>query len=260
MSIPPNIFREVKSALAPLIGVELDILRLPRKALEGFEPSQVGTIIGTLVDACVPALDKLYPGLEELGLSKAPGLLGDREGYPDFEHSSGVRLELKMLYIDPVDVRMKKPPTPREPSARITQKVTIKNVIPERDLLFILVYQLQAHSDDADTYSPVFVDFGLFPMINCVNARDHRLVSSGGRWFGDYETPAVLSTQGRRKYDSGVPLVAEYGRKESEGKDFNEDTNFGKLKRIPYQPLQAFLRKHGCEYMKSGSYPLDWSL
>jgi hypothetical protein len=35
-----------------------------------------------------------------------------------------------------------------------------------------------------------------------------------------------------------------YGRKESEGKDFNEDTNFGKLKRIPYQPLQEFLAKH----------------
>ena len=34
-----------------------------------------------------------------------------------------------------------------------------------------------------------------------------------------------------------------YGRKESEGKDFNEDTNFGKLKRIPHPNLQAFLRK-----------------
>lgn len=260
MSISASRIALVMRELTPIVGAQLDILRLPREALEGFEPSQVGTIVGTLVDACVPALEKLYPNLKGLGLKKAPGVLGAREGYPDFEHSSGVRLELKMLYIDPVGVKMKSPLTPREPSARITQKVTVKNVDPDRDLLFLLVYQLRAHADDQDTFSPCFVDVGLFPMIECIKARDHRLVEGGGRWFGDYETPAILSKIGHQKQKSGQTPRAEYGRKESEGKDYNEDTNFGKLKRIPYQPLQEFLKKHGCEHMENGSYPDPWSL
>src|ERR1039457_3654042 len=46
-------------------------------------------------------------------------------------------------------------------------------------------------------------------------------------------------------YDTGPALdTSSYGRKESEGKDFNEDTNFGKLKRIPHPGLQTFLRKY----------------
>ena len=35
---------------------------------------------------------------------------------------------------------------------------------------------------------------------------------------------------------------SSYGRKENEGKDLNEDTNFGKLKRIPYAPLQQYIK------------------
>ncbi|WP_288175448.1 hypothetical protein [Sporofaciens musculi] len=35
---------------------------------------------------------------------------------------------------------------------------------------------------------------------------------------------------------------SSYGRKENEGKDLNEDTNFGKLKRIPYGPLQEYIK------------------
>jgi hypothetical protein len=59
----------------------------------------------------------------------------------------------------------------------------------------------------------------------------------------------------------GLPLdESNYGRKESEGKDYNEDTNFGKLKRIPYKPLQVFLKSVGANYMSSGSYPSDWSI
>jgi hypothetical protein len=38
--------------------------------------------------------------------------------------------------------------------------------------------------------------------------------------------------------------MSAYGRKESEGKDFNEDTNFGKLKRIPHPKLQGFLARY----------------
>ena len=48
------------------------------------------------------------------------------------------------------------------------------------------------------------------------------------------------------------------GRKESEGKDFNEDTNFGKLKRVPYRPLQLFLKKHGAIYAARGNWPEPW--
>ena len=81
-------------------------------------------------------------------------------------------------------------------------------------------------------------------MIDCILARDHRLERSGGRWFGNYETPCVPSKIGRRKRKRGEPLdKSSYGRKKSEGKDFNEDTNFGKLKRVPYRPLQLFLNK-----------------
>ena len=35
---------------------------------------------------------------------------------------------------------------------------------------------------------------------------------------------------------------SSYGRKENEGKDLNEDTNFGKLKRIPYAPLHQYIK------------------
>jgi len=260
MSSDSNPLRSAKMSLLPLVGLELDVLRLPREALESFEPSQVGTIVGTLVDACVPSLERLYPSLGALGLSKAPGILGDREGYPDFIHTSGIRLELKMLYLDPEGVNMKSPPTPREPSARITQKVTIKNVIPASDYLLILPYRLHALANNSAFFSPKIIDIGLFPMIECVRARDHRLRQGGGIWFGDYETPAILSRAGKEKVDQGRVPSLEYGRKESEGKDYNEDPNFGKLKRIPYRPLQEFLRKHGCTYMASGSYPGDWRI
>jgi hypothetical protein len=66
-----------------------------------------------------------------------------------------------------------------------------------------------------------------------------------GRWFGNYETPTILSRRGKQKIKKGLPLdTSSYGRKESEGRDFNEDTNFGKLKRIPHAKLQAFLAKY----------------
>lgn len=98
-------------------------------------------------------------------------------------------------------------------------------------------------------------------MIECIRARDYRLTSSGSRWFGDYETPAILSKQGSEKIKKGLELdTSVYGRKESEGRDYNEDTNFGKLKRIPYKPLQEFLRDGGSNYSARGDYPAPWRL
>src|ERR1043166_3969494 len=104
-----------------------------------------------------------------------------------------------------------------------------------------------------------FFDFGFFSMIECVRARDHRLKETGGMWFGDYQTPAILSKAGKKVRASRRKLkTAVYGRKESEGHHFNEDTNFGKLKRIPLEALQRFLKKHGATYAAKGTYPAPW--
>ena len=251
--------------LEPLKGVQLKLLQLPRQVLGAFEPSQIGTIVGTLMDACIPELEQLLErdnfSSNEVGLHKHEGILGDREGYPDYRHDDGKRLELKLLYKDPEGVQMKKPPTPREPSARLTQKVTLKNVEPKTDVLMVLAYQLQPIPLQPDFFSPTIVDVGLFSMIDCIRARDDRLARSRGRWFGDYETPCILSKRGKEKLKLKQPLdTSQYGRKESEGKDFNEDTNFGKLKRIPYKPLQLYLREHGANYASKGKWPESWEI
>ena len=256
---------QLADRLEALKGVQLKVISLPRSVLSAFEPSQIGTIVGTLMDACIPELPSLLehegPDLSEVGLSKHEGILGDREGYPDYRHDSGVRLELKLLYKDPAGVEMKKPPTPREPSARLTQKVTIKNVNPQIDILMVLAYELRQLPEQPNFYAPTIVDIGLFPMIDCIRARDYRLTKSGGKWFGDFETPAVLSKRGKNKRKQGKKLDdSQYGRKESEGKDFNEDTNFGKLKRIPYKPLQLYLKKHGAIYTPKGDWPQKWTI
>jgi hypothetical protein len=231
---------KLRTALQSLIGVQFQELTLPKLALRAFEPSQIGTIVGSLMDALIPHL----ADIPQVGLEKHEGILGDREGYPDYKHTSGFRLELKLLYIDNPELVTKKPPTPREPSARLTQKVTIKNVNAVKDALLVIAYQLQPHPLNADVVSPTIIDLEVLSMIELVEARDKRMSDSGGRWFGNYETPTILSKSGRRKRRAGEALdVSSYGRKESEGKDFNEDTNFGKLKRIPHASLQAFLGK-----------------
>lgn len=246
--ITPDEIEELRESLLPLIGVQFSVLSIPEEILIGFEPSQVGTLVGTLMDACIPLLPKMPTTTGELpdvGLSKHEGILGEREGYPDYLHKSGKRLELKLLYVDNPNIKMKKPPTPREPSARLTQKVTLKNVIPELDVLMVIAYSLEKNLRNPSLYSPTIKDIGLFPVFDCIVARDKRMIKSGGRWFGNYETPTILSKIGKKILkENGVLDTTAYGRKESEGRHFNEDTNFGKLKRIPYKPLQDFLKKH----------------
>lgn len=227
--------------LKPLVGTQFTSLSLPKAALRSFEPSQIGTIVGALMDALIPYL----PDIPQVGLLKHEGILGDREGYPDYRHTSGFRLELKLLYTDNAALETKKPPTPREPSSRLTQKVTLKNVQQDKDALLVIAYQLQPQKNAPDAVSPTIIDFAVLSCIELVEARDNRMIAGGGRWFGNYETPTVLSMAGKRKQAANVPLdVTVYGRKKSEGKDFNEDTNFGKLARIPHVKLQAFLAKH----------------
>lgn len=231
----------LRNELKPLIGTQFVSLTLPLAAMESFEPSQIGTIVGTLMDALLPHL----PDIPQVGLLKHEGILGDREGYPDYKHKSGFRLELKLLYIDNPEIKTKKPPTPREASARLTQKVTVKNVDPAMDALLLIAYELQLQKGNPDAVSPTITDFEVFSMIECIEARDNRMLAAGGRWFGNYETPTIPSNIGRAKLAQGLTLdTSMYGRKESEGKDFNEDTNFGKMKRIPHPDLQAFLRKY----------------
>jgi hypothetical protein len=252
---------QLRQALLPLVNVQVGVLRLPKEALIGFEPSQIGTVVGVIMDACIPQLDLVIEGdtelLQKLGLKKHAGILKDREGYPDYLHASGKRAELKLLYVDPVDVKMKKPSTPREPSARLTQKVTVKNVEADKDALLVIAYQLQPDKKNQALYVPTIIDLGVFSMIECIRARDKRLTGGGGRWFGNYETPCVLSKVGLEVRRANSTLDdSSYGQKESEGKHYNEDTNFGKLKRIPYAPLQEFLKKHGVDKGTAGESTL----
>jgi hypothetical protein len=240
----------LREAFHPLIGTQFKSLALPKVAMEAFEPSQIGTIVGALMDALIPRLTDI----PQVGLHKHGGILGEREGYPDYKHDSGLRVELKLLYIDNPDLAMKRPPTRREPSARLTQKVTVKNVVPATDAMLLIAYQLRPHEDNKLAVTPTIVDLEVLSMIELVEARDRRLATTGGRWFGNYETPCILSKKGAAKKARGRPLdTRSYGRKESEGKDFNEDTNFGKLKRIPQPKLQAFLLK--CIAMGVGQEP-----
>ena len=234
----------IKTALQPLIGAQFNILSIPEEILLAFEPSQIGTIIGSLMDACIPQLSKITESntFDNVGLRKNEGILGDREGYPDYLHTSGKRLELKLLFVDNPNIEMKKPPTPREPSARLTQKVTFKNVQADKDLLLVIAYALMESNTKPGFFSPTIIDFELFPVYECILARDRRMYDSNGGWFGRFETPTILSNQGKRKKAAGIEIdYSSYGRKEDEGKDLNEDTNFGKLKRIPYEPLHKYI-------------------
>jgi hypothetical protein len=105
------------------------------------------------------------------------------------------------------------------------------------------ITQLQKVKNEPEIVSPTIIDIGLFPVVDCILARDKRLAERGGKWFGDFETPAVLSKTGKLKKKLGLDVDHfQYGRKASEAKDYNEDTNFGKLKRIPFKPLQEFLK------------------
>ena len=72
---------DLNECLSALIGAQIDILRLPRRILTSIEPSQVGTIVGGLMDVCIPDLREMLPdhkNLEKVGLSRAPGILGSR--------------------------------------------------------------------------------------------------------------------------------------------------------------------------------------
>jgi len=103
--------------LNSLIGLKIDWLSIPERALGGFEPSQIAVIINTLLDAALPqiellALDsRLAEKVKDIGIKKSPGLIGQRESYPDYIHRSGKRIELKGLFLDNPTLHLKRPPS-----------------------------------------------------------------------------------------------------------------------------------------------------
>jgi len=230
--------KALESAFRPLIGLKISWLSIPGPALLGFGPSQIAVIVNTLLDGILPQIEYLAtdPGnaekLRQIGLSKAPGVMGQRETYPDYIHVSGKRVELKGLFVDNPRLKLKRPPTRREPSARLKENVTMEKIDPANDALLIAAAQLQ--EDDQGKCSPFIIDIAVFSMVGCVRSRDERLALAGGRWFDD--GPKVVKKSSISKLAQGQPLSPD---------DFEKDTNFGKLKRIPYPPLQEFMRKHG---------------
>jgi len=227
----------LRQAFAPLVGLRITWLAIPGGALVGFEPSQIAVIVNTLLDGILPQIEFLASDeenaakLASIGLSKAPGLIGQRETYPDYVHVSGRRVELKGLFVDNPDLALKRPPTNREPSARIKENVTIDIIDPANDALLVAAIQLRP--DEAGLCSPYVIDIGVFSMVECVRARDASLAERGGRWIG--RLPKVVKKSSMEKFKAGSRL---------HDADFEKDTNFGKLKRVPYPPLQDFMRKH----------------
>ncbi len=98
--ISPKELEALYKAFAPLIGLRITWLSIPEGALLGFEPSQIAVIVNTLLDAILPQIQFLASDeenadkLASIGLSKAPGVIGQRETYPDYVHVSGRRVEL----------------------------------------------------------------------------------------------------------------------------------------------------------------------
>jgi len=236
--ITPAELNDLERAFRPLIGLKMSWLSIPGVALVGFEPSQIAVIVNTLLDAILPQIEHLATDptnavkLRAIGLSKAPGVVGQREAYPDYVHLSGKRVELKGLFVDNPKLKLKRPPTRREPSARLKENVTMDDIQPRNDALLVAAAQLQ--QDEQGQCSPYIIDVGVFSMVKCVRARDARLAQAGGRWVDG--VPKVVKKASMQKFAAGRPLAKQ---------DFEKDTNFGKLKRIPYPPLQEFMRKHG---------------
>jgi hypothetical protein len=225
----------LRTTLKPLVGMKIDWLSIPDQALEGFEPSQIAVIVNTLLDGILPQIQLLATTevnkirLNNIGLQKAPSGIGQREGYPDYVHVSGKRVELKGLFVDNPALKLKRPPTPREPSARLKENITLENIDSSNDVLLIAAAQLK---EENGLCSPFIVDIEVFSMVECLIARDKRLYETGGKWISGI--PKVISNTGQRKMKVGQLLTDA---------DYEKDTNFGKLKRIPYKPLQDFLNK-----------------
>jgi len=170
----------LRCAFAPLIGLRISWLSIPSGALAGFEPSQIAVIVNTLLDAILPQIEFLASDKENaaklrgIGLSKAPGVIGQRETYPDYVHVSGRRVELKGLFVDNPLLALKRPPTDREPSARLKENVTMDIIDPANDALLVAAVQLRP--DEEGQCSPYITDIGVFSMVECVHVTRGSLI------------------------------------------------------------------------------------
>jgi hypothetical protein len=179
---------ELKEVFYPLIGIKIDWLSLPDKALRGFEPSQIAVIVNTLIDGILPQIELLAINednkkkLANIGLSKASGILGERESYPDYVHISGKRVELKGLFVNNPELKFKRPPTKREPSARLKENVTMDVIDPKNDVLLIAAVQLREFDG---LCSPYIVDLAVLSIVECIKTRDKRLADMGGNGLAD---------------------------------------------------------------------------
>ena len=70
--------QELRNTFAPLIGIKIDWLTIPDRALQGFEPSQIAVIINTLLDGILPQIQLISTNeqnqekLKNIGLQKSP--------------------------------------------------------------------------------------------------------------------------------------------------------------------------------------------
>jgi len=202
---------QIRQEFEPLVGLRITWLALPEIALLGFEPSQLAVIVNTLLDAALPQIKMLASSpenrerLESIRLEKAPRSIGEREAYPDYIHKSGFRFELKGLFVDNSELGLKRPPTRREPSARIKDNITMADVHPSEDILLMAAVQLR--QTEQFCY-PVIIDIGLFPMVDCIKARDERMLRLGGRWNG--KVPQCVKKTSIEKFLKGESLIKGY--------------------------------------------------
>jgi len=215
-----NRYKALKSQFThSLVGYQLPSLSLSKTALKTIEPSQVGSTVGSLLDSLLACWDE-EEGYQrgKLGLKRQHGL-GDRESYPDFTFEQFIidfigRIELKNLFVDSPHIDINRPSSAREPSARL--KISQEEA-QENDYLLVLAYRFEPSVIRPKSFSPVIIDLDFFSVEALLKARDSRVVE----WHG--QTPMILGRNGQ----------------------LARDTNFGKLKRIPYAPLQSFLKCHG---------------
>jgi hypothetical protein len=201
MSITQERIDELYRTFSPLINLKIDWVTIPDQALLGFEPSQIAVIVNTLLDGILPQIELLAhspasaEALAAIGLRKAPGTIGERESYPDYIHVSGARVELKGLFVDNPALKLKRPPTPRENSARLKENVTMDIIQPDKDVLLIAAIQLKEENGHC---SPYIADIGVFSVYECIKARDERLYTAGGKWFG--RVPKVIKGKSLATY------------------------------------------------------------
>ncbi len=207
--ITPLELEALRQIFQPLIGLKVTWLSIPNRALPGFEPSQIAVIVHTLLDAILPQIEHLATDEENairlrgIGLTKSPGTIGHREAYPDYVHASSKRVELKGLFVDNAALPMKRPPTAREPSARLKENVTMDVIHPANDALLLAAAQLQ--EDESGACSPYIIDIGVFSMVECVRARDARLAQAFGCWIDGI--PKVVKKTSMAKAAAGLPPV-----------------------------------------------------